>query len=582
MSYRIPQDFAKVTFQQARKLVRTNVPDSFATNEKFFDGDHWQEGAGWPQEIDDTADGAAYLRSLIENLFESKNIVREVVTRFLDGVLENTPEASFAPEGEDEDAPDEVLERAQMIGGRIDRWMERRKFEEDARKAARFALMGGRAYIRPFVPRGRLGENNELSGSWEDVLNMIYTEPIRPTSAVVFQHPDTQRKLSVYHWTPGDAQEITDPNRDDDLERVELSWVDPNTGETILRILKEGEVPAELTEDEVTNPEERTILESQVQEQDRQLRVDLQENLFLQEIELEKLITEQVRSSQKSFNLTKTMQTHNEVSSGFSERVFFNAQPPGKFVEKEDGRREFQPNELRRGPFRSHYIRGVETLDEMGQTQLETPSMEIDEADDPEVFLKGKESKRKDILDECSQSFVIMNESAEVSGRSRLIARHEFTKTLNKAVEPIAELYRGTIMTALVVATTFGSEAPTFQDLRVPVEVYPDSGPLTPQEMSALEGMTESGLMSMQTALSRAGINDIEAEMERIEQEESSRLQRLQERAELVKQLVEAGASLPGAAQVAGWDEEDAQQLQTGFDGDLAQAVQQTANGNPR
>lgn len=583
MSTRIPQDFSQVSFQQARRLVQSNQPDEFDTNEKFFDGDHWQDGEGWPQEIDATADGAEYLRKLIQELFESKNIIKEVTERFMDGVLEVKPDAGFAPAEEDEDdAPDEVIGRAEELTQETHRWMERRKFGEEVEEALKYALLGGRGYLRPFVPPTRRDETGGLSGTWDEVLGNVFVHAIRPTAAVVFTHPDTERKLSIYHWVPGDALDVTDPGRHDDREMVELSWVDPESGETVMRILKEGEVPADAPDEEQDEDDAIDVFGDE-EKQNRELRLDLDGHLFLQEIEVEQLITEQVRSSQKSFNLTKTMQTHNEVSSGFSERVFFNAQPPGSFEEKEDGSREFVPNKLRRGPFRTHFVRGLTTEDEFGNDQLEQPSMEIDDADDPEVYLKGKSSKRKDILDEVNQTYVLMNERAELSGKSRLIARHEFAKTLTKAVEPISELYRGTIMTATVIATEFGSDAPSIEDLRVPVEVFTDTGPLTPEEMNALSTMTETGLMSMQTALSRAGINDIEAEMQRIEEEEDTRLQRLQERAKLVKELVAAGASLPGAAQVAGWDEEEAQKLQMGLDGSLAEAVQASSNGqNPR
>lgn len=576
MSLVIPEDYDRVSFRQAESLVDANEPDGFETNLQFFEGDHWQGGEGWPQSIDPEANGAEYIQRLIKEMFESKNVIGEVVERFLDGLLENSPEVSITPPtDEDEEPAEELLDRATQIETRINRWTERRKFMEEVRDAVKYAALGGRGYLRPFVPPGRRDEQGRLTGSWDEIFRDLYVEAVKPSNAVIYTHPRTQRKLSVFHFVPGETTEIDDPNRDIDKERVELGWIDPDTGETVMRILHEGESPEALREND---PEgDGPTLE------ERELRLDLQEHLLLQEVEIDQLITEQVRSSQKSLNMTKTMLSHNEVNAGFNERMFLNAQPPGKFEKNAHGERKFVQNDLPRGPFRTHFIQGTTTTDEMGQEQLATPSVVIDEPDDPEVYIKGKASKRKDILDEVDQTFVLMNESTEISGRSRLIARHEFTKSLNKAVEEVTELIRGGIMSITVMAETFGKGGPSIGELRLPIEVYPDSGPLTPEEMSALESMTEAGLMSMQTALSRAGINDIEAEKQRIREEEESRVQRLIQRAKLIKQLVAAGASLPGAAQVAGFDEEEAQKLQTGFDGALAQSIQETTgNGNPR
>jgi len=576
MSIAIPHDFSNVNFRQAERLIAANQPEAFHINEQFYDGDHWQDGEGWPQDIDQTAQGAEFLASLIETMFESKNVINEVVTRFLDGLLENNPEITVAPPGDQEEASEDTLNRADQISERIHRWIERNDFHDEVREAIKYAALGERGYLRPFIPRGRRDEQGQIGGPWDEVFRDLYVEAVRPTRALIYTHPDTKRDLSIFHYEPGDTQEVEDPHRTGDIERVELGWVDPDTGETVVRILKEGESPPSDDQEEATLRDDEETLE------DREMRVDLGGRLLLQEIEIDPLVTEQVRSSQRSLNQTKTMMSHNEVAAGFNERMFMNAQPPGRYETDEKGNREFVPNQLKRGPFRTHFIQGVTTTDEMGQEQIKDPSVVIDEPDDPDVYIRGKREKRKDILDEVSQTFILMNESSESSGRSRLIARHEFVKTLNKAIPGLSGLYRGSLMSLTIMAETFGQGGPTIGDLRVPIEVYPDSGPLTPEEMDALGGMTESGLMSMQTALSRAGIHDIEAETQRIKEEEDDRLQRLQERAKLVKELVASGASLPGAAMLAGWDEEEARELQTGMDGTLAQAVSESASGNPR
>jgi len=581
MAIAVPEDYEQVTYEQAQQLVTANAPQAFDTNLAFFEGDHWQGGEGWPHAIDPSADGSEYLQSLIEEMFESKNVIREVVTRFLDGLLENTPEVNFAaPRQEAEEPSTEVEARVEAVNDELSRWIRQTEFLEEVREAIKYATMGHRGYLRPYIPPARRDEQGRIGGTYRDVFDALEVVAVKPTDAVIYTHPRTARKLAIYHYKPGDADEVEDPTREDTLDRVELGWIDPETGETVLRILKEGEDPEALAETPVTdedNEDAPSVLAT------RELRLDLNGHLLLQEIELDQQITEQVRSSQKSLNLTKTMQTHNEIASGFSERMILNAQPPGEFVRHEDGSRKWEPNELPRGPFRTHFIQGAEVTGEMGQEDMKEPSVVFDEADDPDIYIRGKASKRKDILDEVSQTFVLMNEQSETSGRSRLIARHEFTKTLGKAEGEASAMIRAAVMSVTIMAGAFADGAPEVRDLRLPVELYPDSGPLTPAEMEALDTMTESGLMSMQTALSRAGIHDVEAEMQRIEDEENKRIQRLIERAKLIKELVAAGAALPGAAMVAGFDEDEAQELQTGASGDVAEAVaSQAANGNPR
>jgi hypothetical protein len=78
----------------------------------------------------------------------------------------------------------------------------------------------------------------------------------------------------------------------------------------------------------------------------------------------------------------------------------------------------------------------------------------------------------------------------------------------------------------LAMAAAFSGQPGRFAELRAVFECRIDSGPMSSDDQSQVRENVKAGLMSEETGMSRLGIDDVDAELERIASERNGRMGR--------------------------------------------------------
>ncbi len=282
--------------------------------------------------------GSEQVNAEIQRAFVSKNAIKEIVNRHRDGVSGREPAWSLTPRRPlktDEQPTAEEQRLIEEAEAALTTWWDKRKLLKTVQEVVSALLRHERAYLRIFVRASALETVDPVTGqpiaprlkpqqTIEQALDQLYLSQPKPEQAGIITDEETQEQASVYIYTK------------DSTTYAEISYVDLDTGETVLRILG-GE-----------------------DEQGATLMLD--GHLLLAEATREVFISEQIRSLQKQLNLAKTMEGRNAVQGGFLERTVLNAQMPGKWADDPDGqlqpdgtRKTFKPSPLRAGR-RAHQL----------------------------------------------------------------------------------------------------------------------------------------------------------------------------------------------------------------------------------
>ena len=86
-----------ITLKQATESIPDAAAEWLRANQKFYQGDHWQDGAGWSGPMPEPEH--PLFRDLLLEIrrgFVSKNTISEVVKRHVAGVLGREPAWSLA------------------------------------------------------------------------------------------------------------------------------------------------------------------------------------------------------------------------------------------------------------------------------------------------------------------------------------------------------------------------------------------------------------------------------------------------------------------------------------------------------
>jgi hypothetical protein len=497
---------ANVGSEQAQRSL-TPLLDADAANDAFYAGDHWQASLGWvgPQPPPTDSEAARVMLE-IQRAFVSKNTIREIVNRHRDGVIGREPAWSFTPRrplNDDEQptsAEQALIDEAEAA---LTTWWDKRKLLKTIQAVLVDLLKHERACLRIFVPAGMLQTNDLVTGEataprvpmsdLEQALDRVYISRPAAHQAGLITDEDTQEQASVYIYTK------------DSITYAELSYVDQDTGQTVLRILG-GET------------EQGTTL-------------DLGGQLLLGQAERETFISEQIRQLQKQLNLAKTMEGRNVVQGGFLERTILNAQMPGSWVDDPNGtlqadgtRKTFKPAPLRVGAGRTNFISGVAVKDTQGNITGYTPaSIVYRDPVKPDTFEMTADAAHRAILEEAQQLHALIGGDATASGESRKQARADYEKSLLITKSEIDAIVRWLLQTVLDLASIFSGQAGRFGELRASCDCRIDTGPLSGDEQQQIIGQVEAELLSRESAMSRLGVEDVTAEQARIAAEQDER-----------------------------------------------------------
>lgn len=463
----------------------------------YFKGDHWEDGKGWigPRPPQDDENYTSILEQ-IEAAFVSKNVVAEIVRRHRDGVIGHEPIWSLTvrrplAEGKSPTKKEQdLIDEAEAL---LTSWWDARKPHKILKRMVAKLLWARRGSLRLFVPTGKRkkqeGQGGKVEaivpkGSPDEVIQRIYLVDPEPEQAGVLVDTDTMEEVGVWSWKDSKGK-----------AKVELSYTD-EAGQTVVRVLSED------------GSEESEALA-------------LGGRLTIFEVERDPVVTKQVIQNQRLVNQAMTMLPRNVNLGGFLERVIFNAQMPGYEVDDADapnGKR-FVPLPYKLGAGTTNVLKGIEIKDEDGTKRIASPSIQYKDPVPVTTFKDTKQIGYENILEETDQIHVLVAGDATASGESRKQARAGFESSLLDTKPEVDGAVRWLLETVLALAAAFSGQPGRYASLRAVAQCRIDAGPRTADEDRQVGESYDRGLLSRATAMSRIGVEDVDAESAAIDAE---------------------------------------------------------------
>jgi hypothetical protein len=500
-----PFDTLTVRAAQGRLAGAGEQHETAESALKFAKGDHWQEGHGWSGPCPDLhagpdgqhADHQLHQRVLheIRRAFVSKNVIHEVEARHIAGVIGNPVAWRLTvarPLSADELPSMAELALIAEAEATLTTWWDAEGVAEELQEALTTLLCAGRAPLRLYVPPGLLveGADGAVSlppGDLAAQLGRIVLDAPDREQATVITDRRTRQRAGVF---------LAEEERGQPT--LEVSAIDG--AETVLRIVAGDVVQSET-------------------------RLPLGGRLLVYDMERPALITAQVLSLQKLLNLALTMLARNVILGGFLERVYLNTQMPGELhTDPRTGKEVFVPYPFDVGAGSINVLQGTEIRDEVtGQvTGRATPSVVYRDPVSVQTFADTRDIAYAAILEECQQAHALLSGEAAPSGESRRQALADFLSSLKLTAPQVERAVRWLLETALHLAAHFAGQGGRYLGLRVVATCRLDTGPLSADEAKQVIDLVDARLLSRETGMARVGIDDSDAEAQRIQAEQEA------------------------------------------------------------
>ncbi len=476
-----------MTLKELQDLVARDDADKVTSNLDFYYGDHWQKTLGWSGPIvDPTNPDYSQVSSEIERAFVSKNTIREVVDNAVNGVLGRDPLINLSFNGKN---GKKLVDEADAV---IKRWFKQKKAQKALQKALRHALLSGKSSVRLMIPSGLLN-NGEIVVNENNPLSVLYPDAPNPLSAKIVQDQSTMEETGITI-----VQIVDESGKERD--RAEIVYLTDEVDDSGNRITKFDIIGRDGVEESAT--------------------LDLNGHLTMFELEMPRLVTDQIRSLQKAQNFYLTMQQRNAVLGGFLERVILNGQLPGHYETDEGGNTVFVRDEMVLGPGSINAINGLPMVDDNGNvSNYTTASVTYRDPVSPDTFIKSSNDSYRGILQETKQLHTLLSGDAITSGDSRRQALAAFMSSLRIPKAVVESALQWLVETLLAFEGVLTGEPTKFNDIEVKATCRLDFGAISAGEIDLLERQVRVGIISLETAREKAGIEDLDAEEERVAEE---------------------------------------------------------------
>jgi hypothetical protein len=278
---------------------------------------------------------------------------------------------------------------------------------------------------------------------------------------------------------------------------------------------------------------EKTVVRRVTRTGERSVDLNLGGRLPVSIVAARLLVTAAVRSTQLQLNFAATILTRVMEAGGFPERVHINSEPAGTWVEVEKGRRPTpgRATKVEDGTvfelIRARRLVGSGTITELTAqvikgkgTHPDTPlpvSALWKEPTDPEHTIKSIDHVYVTVLRQMRQGHIAANAEAAPSGRSRREMRSDHERDVDETRQAVESGAAEGVESAFALAEELAGVPGRFTGtLRAVVSLHVDTGPVSAEDIDANEKQVRAGLMSVETAMARNGIDNPEAEVQRI------------------------------------------------------------------
>jgi hypothetical protein len=492
----MPTPFDTLSLKQVKDALKAATPDAIAINAAFYAGDHWQGGNAWvgPRPKDNDA-GAREVLDEIARQFVSTNVIREVVNRHRDGVVSREPSWGYTvarplkAKDQPTTAEQTLIDEAEAA---LTSWWDERGIHATIQEVIAQGLQAGRCVLRIYLPPAYVSDQGvvEQVDSLTDALDRIWLDIPAANQALHYRDRQSMQRAGVYAY------------KEDDEERAELTFADGE--DTVVQIISDGEGDARIIEE---------------------IRLPLGGRLISFEIQLTTLVTEQVRQLQKALNMAITMMNHNVMLAGFVERVISNAEMP--FDEVDDpanpGKKKRIYRPLQVGMGKTTILNGRAIRDEKNQISgYSNPNIQWRQPVDVTTFVATDDALYRRMLKEVKQLHALISGDAAASGESRKQALTDFVSTLTTTASAVNALTRWLLETVLAFASYLSGRPAAFEGLRSVVSARLYIGPLSSEDRKAIIEMYKEKLISRETAMSLLEVEDVDAELARLNAEEEA------------------------------------------------------------
>ena len=496
------------TYQDAIKALKSLQTKQFDIYRRYASGEHFaaEEWIG---------PGNPVTNAKIEKQFAPDDATGESLWNVSNAFQEaQIGLAPLEPLPADQDLAPEVKRRKDLGEALLTQLWDNVFLHDSVQDRLRVSGWAGFAMLRPWVP-GRFMEVNGGQVGFvpvddlEQAFEMIAVSAPDPAAGAVFTDPNTMDKCVVFSGTDVDSL-------GKDRKFVELIFLDPlrirdQESKTIFRILYE---------DESTPPLRQEL--------------ELGGRLLGSQMNVRRLFTDAVIRTQRQLNLLTSLITRMGETAAFRGRYTKNAKPigtrtlweegeaipAGSFIERDDEDRQWlvTPVERTLGAATTTDLVGLDKFNTEGDLiGHETPDVFLEDPVDPTAYINAAESVRRRLLRMCSQGHLAGTSNFEVSGIAYEQARAVFAKDLKARKSKVEGVLRDLLTTVLHLAEYIADQPGYFTKMfRVTVEQHVDPGPRSPDSVRLDHEAYEKSLLSQETAMSLIGVEDLNAERERI------------------------------------------------------------------
>jgi hypothetical protein len=491
-----PED---ITYSEAQNLV--SAPEWVEQNRRLIgrheneegqqggDVDHWQGSDGYKGRLPSQGvKGRDMYVATLEEAYITDDFASDVVTHRVSGVVGKAPNWSFRLEGEEPTSEERERQEA------MEDWWEQRKVGQALVDFATALTTEAETFFR--IRLTGLDEDGSVEAdSPEEALKHIHLEQAGRDEATVHTDEETLQKVGIF---------VTEL---EDGDRAELTYLDEE-GRTVLRTSdepQEGRRIQVALDTPATDQENRDDVVG--------TPVDLGGRLLMHGERGRLVLSESVRSNQLSLNTKRTWIDIASEKAGFSELHLVDIEVP----RDEEG----NPVQPERGPGTIQYHMSIPSETEgMEGNEERSPSPGVNEfgAVDTSNMRKDCQEASESIYRSAKQLHRLMSGDATASGESRIQARGDFVQDLQRLKKKMDRAGRWLIETVWALAEALAGEE--YSGAVATFDCILDPGPVTAEERQAMREDVKEGMLSLKRYLSQIGVDDPEAEIERIREEQ--------------------------------------------------------------
>jgi hypothetical protein len=477
---------------EAQTLIERADAEQVQANFSFYYGDHWQDGTAWSGPIPATTDAEyAEVSEQIRTGLASKNVVKELTDRAANAVTGRNPIWDVVPNRVVDDSspitPEEqsLMDEAKLL---LNNWIEQKELQKYMSKTVRQMLLAGKSTLRLFIPSGFV-VNGVAQVDTTKPLDVLEIDAPNPLDSAVVVDPNSREKMAVF------LGDVGTPSKPKPIAEIAF-------------LLPVATVNGRVTEIDIVIDKEGVST----------VQLDLGGRLPIYQMEMPRLITEQIVSMQKALNLNLTMMQRNSVLGGFLERVILNGQLPGH-IDEDTG--EFVYDEYIVGAGSVTSLTGIPITDATtgNVTQYTPTSINYRDPVSPDTFLKASDNFYRMMLETSDQLHALISGDAAASGESRRQAVASFFSYLRTPKQEVDKAGRWILETALAYAGYLTGNAGKYGAFKVVYDSKLDSGAIPTAEIDLVERLVQVGIMSLETAREKIGIEDPELEARRVQDE---------------------------------------------------------------